>query len=427
MKKYLLVVLCFFYFLQFQAQSNNEIASVYIKRANESLNNLDFSFAKEHFEKAMKYLDTINTSDVARLGTFIYFELKQYEEAKKYASYYFSLAKNKKSEEYTEMLTLSVDITEFLEKIAIEKKRQEEERIRQEKEYKRIDSLRLLWMTKSDMLSIKVDSIYQFNANNVAIYKKNDFFGLMNDLGKVLVEADEYEDIVSFDGYFIFKNKENEPTKLFCYNSKTSKGFLIPSISDFNTLATNYGKVMLPRGNGRLVTYPNNAKEPFVFDLNEQKTVKFLQVEEVLKSLKKSNFIDKYNNDGEVKIDKEWYLFGGHLGGGIHPIYSQEGYDLEGFLCSIDGRFLKKDSHFDFVGFFYNNSAQAVKGSQVFWINQNGTVLNETIDEDVDYQGKTKLTKLSNKNYQLLRDELIILGDEKLEKMEDFIKKSSEN
>ena len=427
MKKYLLIALCIFNFFQLQAQSNNEIAGVYIKRANESLNNLDITFAKEHFEKAMKYLDTINTSDVARLGTFIYFEIKQYEQAKKYASYYFALAKNKKSEEYTEMLTLSVDITEFLEKIAIEKKKQEEERIRQEKELKRIDSLRALWMTKSALLSINVDSIYQFNANNVALFKKNNFFGLMNDLGKVLVEADEYADVVNFDGYFIFKNKDTEPTKLFCYDSKTSKGFLIPSFADFNNLATNYGKVMMPRGNGRLVTYPNNAKEPFVYDLNEQKIVKFLQVEEVLKSLKKSDFIDKYNNDGEVKIDKEWYLFGGHLGGGIHPIYSQEGYILEGFLCSIDGRFLKKDLHFDYVGFFYNNSAQAVKGSQVFWINQNGTLLNEAIDEDINYQGSTKLTKLSNNNYQLLRDDLIILGDEKLEKMEDFIKKFSEN
>lgn len=426
MKKYVLIIFCFFSFFQINAQSNNEIAGVYIKRATESLNNLDIEIAKNHFEKAMKYMDTINTSDIAKLGTFIYFELKLYEDAKKYSQHYFALAKNKKSEEYTEMLTLSVDINEFLEKISIEKKRQEEERILKEKEFRKIDSLKAIWITKSDLLSIKVDSIYKFNANNVALFKRNNFFGLINDIGKTVVEATEFQDVVSFDGFFIFKNKQDEPTKLYCYDSKSSKGFLIPSISDFNSLSTNYGKVMLPRGNGKLVTYPNNSNEPFVYDLNTQKVVKVLDEEELLKNLKKSDFIDKYNNDGEVKIDKVWYNFGGHLGGGIHPIYSQEGYQLEGFLCSIDGGFLKKDSQYDFIGFFYNNSAQAVKGTEIFWISQNGSKIKEAVNEDENYQGTTKLSKLPNNSYQFLRDGMIVLGDEKLEKMNDFLRNSLE-
>lgn len=37
---------------------------------------------------------------------------------------------------------------------------------------------------------------------------------------------------------------------------------MLPAVSDFSTLSTSYRKVMLPRGNGRVVTYPNNAKEP---------------------------------------------------------------------------------------------------------------------------------------------------------------------
>lgn len=250
---------------------------------------------------------------------------------------------------------------------------------------------------------------------------------MINDLGKTLVEANEFEDVVHFDGFFIFKNKANEPTKLFCYDSKNNKGFLIPNISDFNTLSTHFGTVMLPRGNGRLVTFPNNSIEPFVFDLNVQKVVKVSNQEELLKNLKKSDFIDKYNNDGEVKIGKDWYRFGGHLGGGIHPIYAQEGYKLEGFLCSIDGRFLQKNSFYDTVGFFYNNSAQAVKGTEVFWINQNGTKTNDAINENENYLGKTKLSKLPNKSYQLLREGIIILGDEKLEKMSDYLRNSSGN
>jgi hypothetical protein len=77
MKK-LIFLLCFISFLQSNAQSNIEIAGVYIKRANESLNNFDVEIAKNHFEKAMKYLDSINTPEVARLGTFIYYELRIY-------------------------------------------------------------------------------------------------------------------------------------------------------------------------------------------------------------------------------------------------------------------------------------------------------------------------------------------------------------
>ena len=30
---------------------------------------------------------------------------------------------------------------------------------------------------------------------------------------------------------------------------------------------------MLPRANGKLVTYPNNVAKPFVFDLNEKKII----------------------------------------------------------------------------------------------------------------------------------------------------------
>lgn len=425
MKKLMLLFLCLFSFAQINAQSNSEIAGVYIKRASESLNGLDIELAKEHFDKAMKYLDSINTSEIARLGTFIHFELRKYPEAKKYASYYFELAKNRKTEEYAEMVTLSVDINEKFDDELEQKKKIEQERITKEKEFRKIDSLKAVWMKKSDLLSINVDSIYKFNAHNVAIFKEKDFFGLINDIGEIILKADKYKDVLVFDGYFIFKNKIDEPTELFCHNSNVNSSFLLPSISDFNLLSTHFGNVMLPRGNGRLVTYPNNSKEAFVYDLIAKKVVKISNQEEIFDSLKKSDVIDKSNKDGEVKIGKEWYHFGGHLGGGIHPIYAQEGYNLVGFLCSIDGKFLRKNSDFDFIGAFHNNSAQAILAGQVFWINQNGTKINETTDETEGYQGKSKLTKLSNGSYQIKRDDLIILGPEKLEKMSDFLRNYS--
>lgn len=426
MKKLIIILLCIFSFVQLSAQSNSEIAGVYIKRASESLNGLNIELAKEHFDKAMKYLDSVNTSEIARLGTFIHFELRDYSEAKKYCTYYFELAKNKKTEEYAEMVTLSVDINEKFDDELEAKKRIEQERILKEKEIRKIDSLKTIWKKRSDLLSIKVDSIYNFNAHNIAIFKEKDFFGLINDLGEIIVKADKYKDVLAFDGYFIFKNKIDEPTELFCHNSNVNNGFLLPSISDFNTLSTHFGQVMLPRGSGRLVTYPNNSNETFVFDLVAKKIVTISNKEEIFNSLKKSDFIDKSNKDGEVKIEKEWYHFGGHLGGGIYPIYAQEGYNLVGFLCSIDGKFLRTNSDFDFVGAFHNNSAQAILAGQVFWINQNGTKINESNDEAALYQGKSKLTKLSNGSYQIKRDDFIILGNEKLEKMSDFLRNSKE-
>lgn len=427
MKKIVIILFSLFSFLEVSAQPANELAGVYIKRAWEKYNDiLTRREAIEEFNKALEMLDSVNTSDIARLGTFIHFELSQFSEAKKYKSYYFELVKNKKTDEYEEMLMLSADIEDGYKNQLEEQKRIEEERILMEKEARKVDSLKTIWMNKSDLLSIKVDSIYKFNANNVAVFKDKESYGLINDVGETLVEANEYLDVVVFDGFFIFKNKISEPTKLYCYNSKTNTGFLIPNISDFNTLSTNYGNVMLPRGNGRLVTFPNNLREPFVFDLNLRKIVRVDDQEDLLKNLKKTDIIDKYNNDGEVKIDKEWYNFGGHLGGGIHPIYAQKGYKLEGFLCSIDGSFLKTTTY-DYVGFFYNNSAQAIKGTQVFWINQNGTKVNPAINEDAVYQGKSKSTKLANGKYQIKRDDLIILGDKKLENLEEFLRNSLGN
>lgn len=427
MKKKLLGILFFLCLLQLQAQSNSEIAGVYIKRAQSSYNNIEIELARDHFEKAINYLDSVNTADVARLGTLIYYELKNYELAKKYASYYFTLEKNRKTEEYAEMLTTSVDLNDLYDKYLMEKKRMEEERILAAKEARKIDSLKIIWKNKSNLLTLKVDSIYRFDANNIAIVKSKNMYGLINDVGKILVKTDEYQDVVSFDGYFIFKNFIDNPTKLYCYNSKNNAGFLIPNISDFNMLSTHYGVVMLPRGNGRLVTYPNNSTEVFVFDLNEQKIVKITDTETLLKNLKKSDFIDKFNDDGEVKIDKDWFRFGGHLGGGIHPIYAQEGYKLEGFLCAIDGRFLQKNTYYDYVGFFYNNSAQAVRGSETFWINQNGTKLSETTSEVDSYTGKSEIRKKVAGSYQIFRDGLIILQDEKIENLEDFLRKSMNN
>lgn len=62
------------------------------------------------------------------------------------------------------------------------------------------------------------------------------------------MEADTYKSIKSFDGYILLLNQEENPTQIYSFNSKTKEGFMLPKISDFNTLSTHYGNVMLPRG-----------------------------------------------------------------------------------------------------------------------------------------------------------------------------------
>lgn len=437
MKKILISIICLLTFAVTEAQTNKDIANVYIRRATEAIeSSIDYKTALFMFQKAMKYTDTILDKKVATLGSSIYFEmhhkqptlqeqLQFLEKAKSYSSQYFLLTKNKKSEEYINNTENFVFIQENIEILKVKIDKIETDRIKKEKELRRIDSLKTVWENKSNSLSIKADSIYAFNKNKVALYKKDVYFGVINDIGEILLEANEYVDALAFDGYIIFKNKIDAPTKLYSFNTNTNLGFLIPSISDFNTLSTHYGKVMLPRGNGRLVTYPNNSKEPFIYDLSVRKTVKVANLKELFKSLKKADIIVKYNKDDEVKVGKEWYNFGGHLGGGIHPLYAVEGYNLKGFLCSLDGRFLNAVSDYQYLGSFYNNKYQALKGAEVLWVNQNGTKVNAAKDEAKKYSGNSILNKLENGNYQITKDGIIILGKENLEKLPDFLRSFS--
>lgn len=440
MKKKVLLSIFLFSFLFSYGQLDKAIANTYIKRANKAIEEaVDFTTAAEYFEKALERLDTITNKDIAILGSKIYFEIHHKQETledqllylKKSQSFfkqYNALTKNKKSEDYKLTIDeLYVPIIEGIEKLEEEIKFEKEEELKRQKELKRIDSLNTVWENKSMSLSIKVDSIYSFNKNKIALFKNKNLFGLMDDTGNIVVPADEYESVTHFDGLYIFKNLENNPTKLFYYNSNSKVSYLLPNVSDFYTLSTHFGKVMLPRGNGRLVTYPNNSTQPFVYDLNLRKVVTIANEKDLLKNLDKSDVIDKYNKDGEVKIDKDWYQFGGHLGGGVHPLYAEEGYNLKGFLCSIDGKFLNSISDYQYIGAFYNGKFEASKGTETVWINQNGTKVSDANNEGGEYRGKSNVVKLENGSYQIINDGKIILGNEKLEKQEDFLKKFKAN
>ena len=99
MRKILLTFSCLIIFALTNAQSNKDIASVYIKRSEESLSNLEIELSLVHFNKAMKYMDTITSSKVAKLGAFIHYELNNFGDAQILAKQYFVLVKNKRTEE----------------------------------------------------------------------------------------------------------------------------------------------------------------------------------------------------------------------------------------------------------------------------------------------------------------------------------------
>jgi len=422
MKKIILLLLVLSANVSF-SQSDADIANVYIKRATESAEGLRYEESIEYFEKALKYKDTITKPSVAYLGMLIYFETKNFEAAHDYAKQYFVVAKNKKTEEYLETLDTYVTITERLEEIAELKRQEEVERLRKEKELARIDSLQTVWKQNSGRLSIKADSIYSFNKNSLAIYQKDNSFGIIDDLGNIIIEADEFKNADAFDGYIVLTNKKENPTKVFSFNTSTKKGFTLPKASEFNTTSTNYGQVMSPRANGSLVMYPNNSLKTMVYDVNEKNFVEVLELKELLKSLRKTDKIEKSNSDNQVRLDKEYYNFGGHIGGGIHPLYTDD-FSLYGYLFSVNGKVLSA-SEYGYLGAFEGEKVQAINGKKIVWLNQQGDEITAPKSKFSEYEGLSKVSRIENGNYQINQDGIIVLGEEKLIQMEEFIKKNS--
>lgn len=422
-KKLATLIILLFAITSMFAQSKSEIANVFIKRAWKKYNDIETRVdALADFNKALKYLDTITKPDVAKLGTLVHYEVGNWKKAKSYAQQYFNLSKNKKTDEYLGLVELFVTIDEEIEAEEKQKKQEEEIRIKKEKELRKIDSLKTIWNTKADEFAVKADSVYSLNANGYALFLNKGKYGIVNDKAETVVEANTYEFAISYGGFIIFQNKEKEPTKIYFFNTNNGSGNQLPALSDINPLSTHYGVVMLPRANGRLVTYPNNSFKPLVFDLNENKIVRVANKEDLLDGLKKNDRIRKFNKDGEVKIDKDWYIFGGHLGGGVHPLYFENNYNVHAYLFSIDGTVLFTNSDYKYIGAFYENKLQAIKGEDVFWINQNGTKVTPPKDKTAIYAGDSKVVKTKEGFYQVFRDDKIIKGDKTLEKLPIFLR-----
>lgn len=434
MKKITLVLL-FISASSLLAQSREDFAKVFLKRAKNAVQeDIDFASARISFEKALEYIDAITDKEVALLGRSIYldqYELQPTEELKldflqkslKYSKQYFLLENNKRSDAFSDNLSTQITITDLIKEVKQKLALKEQERLRKEREVRKIDSLKAVWSIQAEKLSVIADTIYNFNKNKFALFNHKGKFGIVNDKAITVVKATEFSFGASFEGYILLQDKQKNPTKIYYFNTNNGSGNLLPPPSDISPLATHYGQVMLPRGNGRLVTYPNNCFEPLVFDLNQNKVVRVANVEEVLKALKKNDIIKKYNKDGELKLDKEKYNFGGHLGGGVHPLYQESSYNVFAYLCSVDGTVLYVDSDLEYLGAFYENKLQGIKEGEVSWINQNGTEVSEPKDKSAIYDGESKIVKIEDGIYRIFSQDKIIKGDETLEKLPAFLRK----
>ena len=427
-KNTLLLIACTLFFGLGFSQSNEEIASVYIKKARINFDSLQIDEAKVNYEKAIKLLDTIQKESVERLGTLIHFKLGNLNEAKHHAKLYFNLAADHQSDEYLNQLDIFVTIEEKLDSIKKVEEAKELARLARLKELKRIDSLKTVWTQNSNAMSLSIDEINPFDSNGLATYKKGEFYGIIDHTGKIILKANNYKAVRAYDGYILLLDNSIEPTSILCFISNTKESFLIPEVSTFNELATTYGKVMIPRGNHLLVAYPNNSLQTMVYNLKTRTYETVIDTKTLFKELKKADKIDSSNyKEGKVKINKVWYNFGGDIGSKVYSLYTST-YDLYGYLFHYDGAVVTVDE-FDFLGSSYKNRIPAIKSNKQIWLDQNRNITTAPENEAGNYVGTTKVVKLANGNLQLQKTEngktTIFLKEDSMDLMNAFLKQNN--
>lgn len=421
LKIFLVVIICVN--LNSIAQTNQEIAGVYLNRAERSYADKMLEKSIQYFDKAIKLMGDSTSSRVARLGMILNFEQKKFFIARSYSYDYFELAE-KGTEEYEEMLELRVDIQEKIDQDIAEMKKIEQERLRKLAQARRLDSLRKSWQASSLKFDVEVDSISNFNINNVAVYKKDNAYGIMDDLGNVIEKANLYKHAISYDGFILLLSDKNKPTKVYCYNTNTKEGGLLPSVVSFNNSSTHYGKVMLPRSNGMFTAYPNNSTEVYIYNLQTKMFATIEDPKSLLKGLRKNDIIDNYNKDGQVKINKKWLFIGGNLGGGIYALYESKNR-LYGFLNTSNGNVLSSE-YYNYLG-AKDGSFELIDNGKRFWMNEEGVRQEFNADKNGVYNGLTRIIRLENGKFRLVQnidgEDYLVLGSDKLINQKAFISK----
>lgn len=403
------------------AQTNSEIAEVYVKRSEALFFNSDMDKSLEIFNKALKYMDSIPNSRVAKLGTLLYFEHQQYFEARSYARWYFELEEDKTKEEYSNMLETFVNIQEEIDKYIEEQKALELKRIKEDKEARRIDSLNSLWSDKSKAFSIDIDSIYGFNKYNLAVFSKKGKLGIINDVGTVIKEPLDFSYYVTYDGYVLMLDKPKNPTKIYAYNFKSKQGQLIPEVTQFNSSSSHYGKVMLPRANGLLVTYPNNTGKAFIYNLEEKSVIAASELKEFLKELKKNDIIEKYK-DNQIRINKQWLTLGNTLGAGVYELY--ENNARHGYLNTSNGK-VYDIKYYNYLGGFSNGNFELLEDEKRLWLDADGVKREINNNENGTYSGVSRFIKQENGRYYIIQNrggkDYLIRGENALLNRKQFV------
>ena len=109
MKLLVLSLTFFFTILSVNAQDKKEIAKVYYKKALISFKENDLAKTERYLEKTVFYNGGISNKEIANFGAKFYFKNKKFSKAKEYLTAYFKLEKNKKADNYTDMLVLYTD------------------------------------------------------------------------------------------------------------------------------------------------------------------------------------------------------------------------------------------------------------------------------------------------------------------------------
>ncbi len=113
----ILLIFCWCFSNLLFSQTNEEIASVYMKRAEKSFKEKDTYQAIMSYNKVLKYIDINTSSDISvpKFGMVLFAKANKYSEAKACSKDYFRLVSDKTTDEYLNMLELYVDIVDKLE------------------------------------------------------------------------------------------------------------------------------------------------------------------------------------------------------------------------------------------------------------------------------------------------------------------------
>ncbi|CAL2094889.1 protein of unknown function [Tenacibaculum sp. 190524A02b] len=266
------------------------------------------------------------------------------------------------------------------------------------------------------------------------MYKKDGWLGVIDDNGERLVEEKNYKDAVFFEGYLLLKNRVKEPSKIKVLKLQTKEDFLLPKPSVFFDDFDNYGVVTMPRGNGNLVMYMGKVLKTLIYDLEERKKIKADDIEGYLKKLKKNDKIDRFDDeDGKwsVKINKEWYVLGEALGGGVYSLYKEkeknENESFFGYMFTENKEEKAKllaVSQTGFLSSFYKRALRSFGREEGdIWYSEKGKE-KKYEEENEGYKGKTKIKRLDKKRYQLIKEGKVFIKEKTLEKIEDFLKRN---